>query len=85
MPGKKVNRIQVNMHEAKTRLSQLAEAAWRGDEVVIAKAGKPYLDLKPHIASTRPRNPGRYRRQIRIAEDFDELPEEWLAAFEGRS
>ena len=84
MPGKKVNRIQVNMHEAKTRLSQLAEAAWRGDEVVIAKAGKPYLDLKPHVASTRPRIPGRYRRQIRIAEDFDELPEEWLAAFEGR-
>ena len=84
MPGKKVNRIQVNMHEAKTRLSQLAEAACRGDEVVIAKAGKPYLDLKPHIASTRPRIPGRYRRQIRIAEDFDELPEEWLAAFEGR-
>ena len=53
MARKKVNRIQVNMHEAKTRLSQLAEAAWSGDEVVIARAGKPYLDLKPHVVRAR--------------------------------
>ncbi len=85
MPRKKVNRIQVNMHEAKTRLSQLAERAWRGDEVVIAKAGKPYLDLKPHTSSTRQRVPGRYKGKIKLARDFDRLPPEVVAAFEDES
>ena len=86
MPRKKqVNRIQVNMHEAKTRLSQLAEMVWAGDEVVIAKAGKPYLDLKPHLPAGRIRVPGHYKGKIRIAEDFDELPEELLESFEGGS
>lgn len=40
--------MQVNMHEAKSSLSKLAEKAWEGEEIVIAKAGKPYLDLVPH-------------------------------------
>jgi prevent-host-death family protein len=35
----------VNMHEAKTNLSKLAEAASRGEEIIIAKAGKPYVRL----------------------------------------
>ena len=39
--------MQVNMHEAKTQLSRLAERAWEGEEVIIAKAGKPYLRLVP--------------------------------------
>ena len=82
MARKKVNRIQVNMHEAKTRLSQLAEAAWSGDEVVIARAGKPYLDLKPHVAATKIRVPGRYKGKIKIARDFEELPEEVITLFE---
>ena len=77
--------IQVNMHEAKTRLSQLAEMVWRGERVVIAKAGKPYVDLKPHVVSGKSREPGRYKGQIRIAKDFDELPEDILDAFEGES
>ena len=37
----------VNMHEAKTNLSKLAEAASRGEEIIIAKAGKPYMRLIP--------------------------------------
>lgn len=77
--------IQVNMHEAKTRLSQLAEMVWRGEKVVIAKAGKPYVDLTPHVESGKPRKPGRYKGQIRIAKDFDELPGDILDAFEGES
>ena len=83
MPGRKVNRIQVNMHEAKTRLSQLAELAWRGDEVIIARAGKPYLDLKPHVSPGEPRTAGRYKGRIRIAEDFEGLPDTVLESFEG--
>lgn len=62
--------VQVNMHEAKTRLSQLAELAWQGKRVVIAKAGKPYLELLPYKETVIDREPGRFRGQIRIASDF---------------
>jgi antitoxin (DNA-binding transcriptional repressor) of toxin-antitoxin stability system len=75
--------IQVNMHEAKTQLSQLAERVWDGERVVIAKAGKPYLDLLPHQEATRTRQPGRLKGRIRMAADFDQTPEEILDAFEG--
>ena len=40
----------VNMHEAKTRLSQLVEAALRGEEVLIARAGKPVVRIEPLVA-----------------------------------
>jgi prevent-host-death family protein len=46
--------ISVNMHEAKTRLSQLVEAAARGEEVVIARAGRPVARIVP-VAPVRPR------------------------------
>jgi antitoxin (DNA-binding transcriptional repressor) of toxin-antitoxin stability system len=75
--------MQVNMHEAKSQLSKLAEQAWAGEEVVIAKAGKPYLDLVPHKQSCEPRVPGGYEGQIKIADDFDQTPSEVIAAFEG--
>ena len=39
--------MQVNMGEAKAQLSKLGELAWQGEEIVIAKAGKPYLRLTP--------------------------------------
>ena len=39
--------MQFNMTEAKAQLSKLGELAWQGEEVVIAKAGRPYLLLKP--------------------------------------
>ncbi len=74
---------QVNMHEAKSRLSELAEMVWRGDRVIIAKAGKPYLDLLPHRPSTAVRTPGRWKGQIRMADDFDQTPDEVIADFEG--
>ena len=47
------------------------------------KAGKPYLDLKPHLPPGKDRVPGRYKGKIRMAPDFDELPEDMLAEFEG--
>ena len=40
--------MQVNMHEAKSQLSRLGELACQGERVIIAKAGKPYLDLIPY-------------------------------------
>ena len=73
--------MQVNMHAAKTQLSRLGEMAWQGERVVIAKAGKPYLDLVPHRESER--KLGALKGQIWIAPDFDETPEEVIEAFEG--
>ena len=75
--------MQVNMHEAKSKLSALGEKVWKGERVVIAKAGKPYLDLLPHREERVPRRPGRYRGQIRISADFDQTPDELIDAFEG--
>ncbi len=55
--------IQANVHEAKTRFSELLERAHGGEEVVIAKAGKPYAKLVP-IATPTDRSAGAYRGQI---------------------
>ncbi len=75
--------MQVNMHEAKSQLSRLGERAWEGEEVVIAKAGKPYLRLVPYRRPNQPRRLGDLKGQIWIAPDFDETPEEVIKAFEG--
>ena len=75
--------MQINMHEAKSQLSKLGESAWAGEEVVIAKAGKPYLDLLPHRENRNPRKPGRLKGKIKIADDFDDTPDEVVAGFEG--
>ena len=74
---------QVNMHEAKSRLSELGERVWRGEKVVIAKAGKPYLDLLPHRAQRRKRKPGRLKGRIEMSADFDQTSPEVIANFEG--
>ena len=71
------------MHEAKTQLSKLAELAWKGERVIIAKAGKPYLDLVPHRGQAKPRQPGLLKGQIEIAADFDESDQELIDQFEG--
>jgi antitoxin (DNA-binding transcriptional repressor) of toxin-antitoxin stability system len=75
--------VQVSMHEAKSQLSQLAERAWHGDKVVIAKAGKPYLDLLPHVQTPRARKPGRLKGKIRMSADLDKTPEDIIAGFAG--
>jgi len=75
---------QINIHEAKTHLSQLVEDAARGEEIVIAKAGKPVARLLGLAATPAPRRPGLLKGRIRIGADFDApLPEDVLAAFEG--
>jgi prevent-host-death family protein len=76
----------VNIHEAKTQLSKLIEQAQAGEEVVIAKAGKPVVRLVPVVRRGRPRKPGALKGRIRIARDFNApLPDEILKAFEGRA
>jgi prevent-host-death family protein len=74
----------LNLYEAKTQLSKLVERAAAGEEIVIAKAGKPVARLLPVEARREPRRPGLMKGKIWIAEDFDEpLPEEIMAAFRG--
>ena len=75
----------VNVHEAKTHLSRLLERAARGEDIVIAKAGKPIARLVPYIHNRGARVPGGWEGRVRIAEDFDELPPELAAAFRGES
>ncbi|MGF6204031.1 type II toxin-antitoxin system Phd/YefM family antitoxin [Pseudomonas frederiksbergensis] len=75
--------VQVNMHEAKSQLSELAERVWHGDKVVITRAGKPYLDLLPHIDTPGARKPGRLKGLIRISADFDKTSEDIIDGFEG--
>jgi prevent-host-death family protein len=74
----------VNIHEAKTQFSKLVDAASGGEEIIIAKAGKPVAKLVP-ISTDRPaRKPGRLKGKLRIAEDFDApLPADIQSAFEG--
>ena len=61
----------VNIHEAKTHLSRLVERVEAGEEIVIARAGRPIARLVPYRARTKPRTPGLWRGQGWIAEDFD--------------
>lgn len=74
--------MQVNMHEAKSQLSKLGEAAWQGEDIVIAKSGKPYLDLVPHRNNTTPRKPGRFKGQIQISKSFNDESDEISSLFE---
>lgn len=75
----------VNIHEAKTHLSRLVEEAAEGEEIVIAKAGKPVARLVPLKRIRKKRTLGFLAGKLRVPEDFDApLPEEVLAEFEGR-
>ena len=73
----------VNVHEAKTQLSRLLAKVEEGEDVVIGRAGRPVARLVPVATSQPARSPGRWRGQVRIAADFDELPDEVAAAFRG--
>ena len=75
----------VNIHEAKTNLSRLLEEVAAGQEVIIAKAGKPMARLVPLEAAPKPRRLGLFKGQLNVADDFDvPLTEDVLASFEGR-
>jgi prevent-host-death family protein len=78
---------QVNLYEAKTQLSSLVERAAKGEEIVIAKAGKPMARLTPMLAADKTAAPLRKFGQnllgiTYIADDFDApLPEDVLQDF----
>ena len=70
-----------NISEAKAELSALIEAVQRGDEIIIAKAGKPVARLVAFRGPARPRTPGAMAGEIWIAPDFDTLPQDMEEAF----
>lgn len=71
-----------NVHEAKTHLSRLLDRVAEGEEILIAKSGKPVAKLVR--LPLEPRQPGRLKGRIHIGPEFDEpLPEEILSAFRG--
>jgi prevent-host-death family protein len=75
----------VNIHEAKTHLSRLIEDASAGEEIVIAKAGRPMARLVPFRPLREVRQLGWLRGKLDVPEDFDApLPDEVIADFEGR-
>ena len=75
----------VNIHQAKTHFSKLVDAVMLGEEIIIAKAGKPAVKLVPISISKPKRKPGALKGKIKIAKDFDApLPDEILDAFEGK-
>ncbi len=77
---------KVNIHQAKTQFSRLVDLAASGEEIVIAKSGKPVARLVPYKQKGAVRRPGSLRGKIRIKRNFDEtLPKELLASFEGKS
>jgi prevent-host-death family protein len=76
---------QVGMHEAKTQLSKLVERAEAGEDIVIARNGKPVARLVPiagtnSLASVR----GVWRGRVRISDDFDDLPDDIAESFGAR-
>ncbi len=76
----------VNLYQAKTMLSELVDRAAAGEEILIAKAGRPLAKLVPLGAAPRRRAPGGWEGKVRVAEDFDApLPEAILDAFEGKA
>jgi prevent-host-death family protein len=66
----------INIYEAKTNLSKLLERVANGEEVIIAKAGKPVAIISSYTKTIKKRVPGKYKGQIVIHSNFDDpLPE----------
>ncbi|TXK96215.1 type II toxin-antitoxin system prevent-host-death family antitoxin [Methylococcaceae bacterium HT4] len=74
--------LQMNIHEAKTHLSQLLEQIEAGEDVIIARHGKPVARLIPYtIKPVQQRKPGTLRGKISFNEDFDApLPDDIATA-----
>jgi len=70
-----------NISEAKAQLSALIRRVEDGEEVVIGRGGRPVAKLVPFERLEEPRRPGALKGRIKIAPDFDELPDDIAEAF----
>ena len=73
----------VNVHDAKTHLSRLLDRVYAGEEIILAKGGKPYARLVPVEAQDDERRPGRLKGSIG-PEFFEPLPDDEWDAWEGK-
>ncbi len=73
--------LTVNVHEAKTHFSRLLEQVHAGQEVILAKAGKPYARMVRLEDEPPKRQPGRLAGKVLDEAFFDALPDEELAAW----
>jgi len=75
----------VNIHEAKTHLSRLLERVSEGEEIVIAKSGKPVARLSSVDTKRKALPYGMLKGKLKIRAGFDDpLPDDFIAALEGR-
>jgi len=70
-----------NISEAKARLSSLIEKVLGGEEVILGKAGKPVAKIVKYEVDQHERSPGALKGKIKIADDFDVLPNDIAEAF----
>lgn len=73
-----------NLHQAKTQLSMLIELALKGERVIICKSGKPTAEIIVCNMKNIPRVADQYKNTIKIADDFDQLPEDFMSNFGGK-
>jgi prevent-host-death family protein len=73
----------VNIHEAKTHLSRLVEKAAKGEEFIIAKAGKPLVRVIPLETPPAPQRIGFLSGEIEVPADFDAIGSEEIAELFG--
>ena len=85
--ARRATRPMVNVADAKARLPELTERAARGEEIVLARNGKPRARLVPLVEDRRTlRVPGKGKGRFRPRRDFDApLPDDVLALFHGTS
>ncbi len=76
----------VNIGQAKANFSKLIARVCKGEEIVLAKAGKPVAKIVPFEIAPQRRVPGHAKGLVKIFDNFDDpLSEEFLRAFEGRN
>lgn len=74
--------MKVTIQEAESLFPKLGELAWRGEEIVITKNGRPYLRLEPYRKQKAKRKLGVLKGKVWIAPDFDEPDQELIDSFE---
>ncbi len=75
----------INVYQAKTKLSELIDRAAAGEEIVIARHGRPIARLVAYEPPPRKRKLGVLAGKLHVPDDFDDpLPDDVLDAFEGR-
>jgi prevent-host-death family protein len=72
----------INVHKAKTNLSSLIDRALKGEKIIIARKGKPVVTLQKLEKSKKKRIGGQFKGKIKIAKDFDSLPEDFMKHFQ---